>query len=49
MTVWVLTEGWYADTEIKGVTSSEDTAREWESSDLYRDAEECILDGVIED
>jgi hypothetical protein len=37
MTMYVLTEGWYADTQIKGVTYDETQARAWADSDMYRD------------
>lgn len=35
--MYVLTEGWYADEVVKGVTSDHDQAKEWADSDKYRD------------
>jgi hypothetical protein len=35
--MYVLTEGWYSDMEIKGVTYDETQARAWSDSDTYRE------------
>ncbi|MGW0930653.1 DUF7336 domain-containing protein [Streptomyces sp. NPDC002644] len=54
MAVYVLTEGWYENMQIKGVVTSEDRAKEWEASGnsasyLYcRDYEEFDLDDMGE-
>ncbi|MFC9620241.1 hypothetical protein ACFTXM_09655 [Streptomyces sp. NPDC056930] len=37
--MWVLTEGWYEDMVIKGVTDNESLAEVWAESDKYRDAD----------
>jgi hypothetical protein len=43
--MWVLTEGWYDDMTVKGVTSDEGQAKEWEDSDQYREAHGPYVDG----
>jgi hypothetical protein len=35
--MYVLTEGWYEDMAIKGVTDSKAQAEEWAAADTYRD------------
>lgn len=36
--MYVLTDGWYADMTIKGVTNSEEEANEWSASGSERDS-----------